>query len=107
MPQEMQGKRVQQLPENPGEYYGPVVDPKWAGGKPVVFYLKPNSRDPGVPKIARCIHHCISPPHVFIEEPDGSLTIRNSLGENRGSDGVGDGWHGWLTEGRFELNPSK
>jgi hypothetical protein len=106
MPMEMQGKRVQNMPENPGEYY---YDPtgKYTAGVPAVFFLKPHSRDPGVPGIARAIHHVLIPPHRLTEEPDGSITLRNSIGDTRGGGGESDGWHGWLTEGRWELSPSK
>lgn len=93
----MQGKRVQQLPENPGEYFGPVTG--YTGGKPAVFFLKPNARDAGAPSRARIIQHVVSPPHVFTEEADGSLTISASIGDTAGSSAVSDGWHGYLERG--------
>jgi hypothetical protein len=84
-------------PREPGDYMGPIVH----DGRLTVFFLKPNARDPGAPKVARAIHHAVSPPHVFRECPDGSLEIRESLGdwheENEGE--KSDGWHGFLDEG--------
>jgi hypothetical protein len=90
--------------EQPGDYCGPVMG--FTRDKPAVFFLKPNARDPGVPPIARSVHHVISPPHTFTEEPDGTLTIRASLGDMHDkSDGTreSDGWHGYLTKGEWHL----
>lgn len=95
-----QGKRVDELPENPGEYFGPTG--KYTNGVPAVFFLKPNARDPNAPRRARSVHYVISPPHVFIEELDGSLTIRASLGDTAGASSQSDGWHGYLTKGVWE-----
>lgn len=85
------------LPENPGEYCGPVVG--YTGDLPAVFFLKPNARDEGVPARARSVQHVVSPPHVFTECVDGSLEIRASIsnllrGDTDGSSD--DGWHGFL-----------
>lgn len=75
---------------------GPVMH----GGRLTVFFLKPNARDLGVPRIARAIHHAVSPPHRFRECPDGSLEIRESLGDRHNETDEGsDGWHGYLDEG--------
>jgi hypothetical protein len=82
-------------PELPGDYVGPVKG--YTGDVPAVFFLKPNARDPGVPPCARAIQHVVSPPHKFRECPDGSLEIRNSLGDMH--NGVSDGWHGYLDAG--------
>ena len=80
------------MPERPGDYMGPIFG--WTGDKPAVFFLKPNARDADAPPTARAIQHVVSPPHTFRECADGSLEIRNSLGDAHpiGS----DGWHGFL-----------
>jgi hypothetical protein len=84
-----------QTPELPGDYVGPVFhDGHWC-----VFFLKPNARDPDAPKRARSVHHVTSPPHSFHEEPDGTLTIRNSIGDKAGPGSESDGWHGYLEKG--------
>jgi hypothetical protein len=85
------------LPEQPGDYLGPVMG--FTGDVPCVMFLKPNARDPDAPKIARSVHHATSPPHTFTEEPDGTLTIRASLGDMH--NGVSDDWHGFLTAGEW------
>jgi len=95
----MIGRRVQQFPENPGEYFGPVKG--YTGDKPAVFFLKPNARDKNAPPRARSIQHVVSPPHVFTEEADGSLTITASLGDFNGAGSQSDGWHGYLTKGQW------
>lgn len=82
-------------PDKPGDYCGPVSG--YTGDKYAVFFLKPNARDPGVPPQARRVQHVVSPPHVFRECADGSLEIRESLGDQH-ADGS-DGWHGYLDEG--------
>lgn len=113
MPVEMQGRRlsivnygtepapmVGQLPEftQAGDYCGPIIG--YTGDVPAVFYLLPNARDADVHGPGRVRRHVCSPPHVFIEEPDGTLTIRESIGAM-------PHWHGFLTEGRWELSKSK
>ena len=120
--QEMTGRRlpvpsgddplhaIYELLQEPGDYCGPFRAQSSRGGAQVgemtaqVWFLLPIARDENVPASARSLHHCESPPHRFIEEPDGSLTIRNSIGS--GPDG-NYYWHGFLTEGRWELQPSK
>ena len=108
MPQEMQGTRIAFDPSEPdpyplltkaGDYYGPD-DGRNTNGIPAVWFLLPIARDEGVSSMARSLHHVCSPPHQFIEEPNCSLTIRESIQ-------AGDYWHGFLTEGRWELNKSK
>ena len=86
----------------PGDYCGPVIG--WTGDKPAVFFLKPNARDEDAPVAARSVQHVCSPPHVFTEQPDGSLEIRESIsnykigaGGERGAEP--DGWHGYLDAG--------
>ena len=79
--------------ENPGDYCGPIMG--WTGDKPAVFFLKPNARDADAPKRARSVQYVVSPPHIFKEEPDGTLTITASIGD------ISDGWHGFLTFGEW------
>lgn len=82
-------------PELPGDYCGPVVG--YTGDLPAVFFLKPNARDVDAPACAKAVQHVTFPPHTFRECADGSLEIRNSLGDDHR--GVSDGWHGFLDEG--------
>jgi hypothetical protein len=95
----MIGRRlpIGMYPREPGDYMGPIMH----DGRMTVFFLKPNARDPGAPPAARAIHHAVSPPHVFRECPDGSLEIRESLGDRHEEiEGEkSDGWHGFLDEG--------
>lgn len=83
-----------------GDYYGPVMG--FSGDVPAVFFLLPIARDANVPPQARSIHHVCSPPHTFTEHPDGTLTIRASIGAGAGEPG-GYYWHGYLTKGVWEL----
>lgn len=93
----MIGRRLPlgQWPTEPGDYMGPIMG--FTGPVPAVFFLKPNARDPGVTPMARSIQHVVSPPHKFRECADGSLEIRESLGDQH--EGGSDGWHGYLDEG--------
>jgi hypothetical protein len=86
-------------PEQPGDYCGPVYG--LTGDKPCVLFLKPNARDEDAPRRARSVQHVVSPPHQFIEEPDGSLTISPSLGDRPSHGGDSDGWHGFLECGKW------
>jgi hypothetical protein len=97
----MQGKRVKTVEEinDPGDYCGPI--PGYTGSLPAVFFLKPNARDENTIPRARSIQHVTSPPHVFTEEEDGTLTITASIGDTAGSSTVSDGWHGYLTKGEW------
>lgn len=101
----MRGRRIpvpadgHPIVEQPGDYCGPVMG--FTGDKPAVFYLKPNARDPDAPAAARRVHHVISPPHVFTEEPDGTLTITPSIGDTAKDREGSDGWHGYLTKGEW------
>jgi hypothetical protein len=91
---------VVEWPSQPGDYVGPVMG--YTGALPAVFFLKPNARDADIPPVARAIQHVVSPPHRFRECPDGSLEIRNSIGNlhNYGNgQTVDDHWHGYLDEG--------
>ena len=85
--------------EQPGDYCGPIMG--WTGDKPCVFFLKPNSRDADAPKRARSVQHVVSPPHVFTEEADGTLTITASISDLAGENSVSDAWHGFLTKGEW------
>ena len=85
------------MPEQPGDYCGPVSG--YTGGKAAVFFLKPHARDAGTPPRGRSVQHVTSPPHVFTEEPDGTLTIAPSIGDTAGRDTSSDGWHGFLERG--------
>lgn len=85
------------VPEKPGDYCGPVVG--YSGAKPAVFFLKPNARDADAPRRARAVQYVASPPHVFTEEADGTLTITASIGDTAGPNSESDGWHGYLTKG--------
>lgn len=105
----MKGRRIKiefengkaQFPslEQAGDYAGPVMG--FSGPVPAVFFLKPNSRDPGVPPRARSVQHVTSPPHVFTEEPDGTLTITASISDLAGPGSESDGYHCYLTKGEW------
>jgi hypothetical protein len=110
MPQEIKGTRISVDDGDkdpfvsltkPGDYIGPIMGYSQQPGVPSVWFLLPISRDQNVPAEARALHHCESPPHVFTEEPDGSLTIRNSIGAGPSS---GYYWHGYLTKGYWRLD---
>lgn len=104
----MKGRRIpvpkdgHPIVEQPGDYCGPVMG--FAGpGQSTVFFLKPNARDPDAPPRARRVHHVNSPPHVFTEEPDGTLTITPSIGDTARDSPESDGWHGYLTKGEWRI----
>ena len=96
---EADGKAKFPAVENAGDYCGPLMG--WTGDLPAIFFLKPNSRDPDAPKRARSVQHVISPPHVFTEEPDGTLTITGSISDLAGENSTSDGWHGFLINGEW------
>ncbi len=109
MPTEMTGRRIPVtdpeadpwlLVKEAGDYYGPTPHVK---GVQCVWFLLPIARDADAHGEARSLHHVQIPPHVLTEEPDGSLTLRESIGAGHGS----YYWHGYLTEGRWELSKSK
>jgi hypothetical protein len=83
--------------EHGGDYYGPVMG--YTGDKPSVFFLLPHARDEGVRGSDRATHHVTSPPHVFTENEDGTLTITASILSH--ADAEGKGWHGYLTAGEW------
>ena len=102
----MQGKRVPYdgtdpylLVKDAGDYCGPVMG--YSGPVPAVFFLLPIAKDKEAPDPgARCLHHVCSPPHVFKEESDGSLTIRESIGAGPSGNYY---YHGYLNHGCWEL----
>lgn len=85
--------------ELPGDYAGPVIG--FTGSVPAVYFLKPNARDKGAPSRAKSIQHVVSPPHVFTEEPDGTLTITASISDLAGPGSESDGYHCYLTKGEW------
>lgn len=98
------GRRVQSMSEivEPCDYFGPTTD--YTGADvPAIFFLKPNARDVDAPSRARSIQHVCSPPHVFHENEDGSLTISPSIGQYvrdvPQTPDNSDGWHGYLEHG--------
>jgi hypothetical protein len=74
------------MPTEPGDYCGPVMG--CTGDKPAVFFLPPNARESGND---RPVHHVVSPPHGFEENPGGALTIRESV--------LSPTYHGFLENG--------
>lgn len=96
----MKGRRVKTFNEiqKPGDYCGPISG--YTGDKLAMFFLKPHARDKDTPVHGRGIQHIVFPPHKYIEEADGSLTIEPSIGDTRGDGREGsDGWHGYLRKG--------
>jgi hypothetical protein len=91
-------RSVTTLLEQPGDYLGPILG--YAGDRPCVFLLKPNAHDPDAPRRARSWQYVAAPPHVFMEEPDGTLTITPSISDKTGQS-ESDGWHGYLTKGEW------
>jgi hypothetical protein len=84
--------------EMPGDYCGPMYG--YTGDKPAVFFLKPNARDHNAPPRAKSVQHVIMPPHRFVENNDGTLTIEGSIGDTaHGTES--DGWHGFLSAGNW------
>jgi len=101
--QTWRGRRVTTFAEleQPCDYFGITTD--YTGDVPAIFFLKPNARDAGAPAAARSVQHVCSPPHVFEEHDDGTITISPSIGEFvRGQEHTpdnSDGWHGYLERG--------
>lgn len=87
----MRGSRVESMDAltKEGDYFGPATG--WTGDKPAVFYLLP-----GRPTSRAA--HVTSPPHVFTENDDGTLTITASILHHDAEHGD---WHGYLTNGRW------
>lgn len=80
--------------ENPGDYTLPMKG--YTGDLEACFFLKPNARDEGVPAFARSVQHVTFPPHTYIIEEDGTLTVSPSISDTREGSNVSDGWHGYL-----------
>jgi hypothetical protein len=110
MPAEMSGQRLPipdkdydpyTLVRQAGDYCGPDKG-EYTDGVPAVWFLLPIARDKDASAAARSLHHVQSPPHIFTEEADGTLTIRESIGA-----GPRDAyyWHGYLTKGDWQLQP--
>jgi len=95
----MIGRRVASIAEitKPGDYCGPIKG--YNGDKEACYFLKPNARDADAPARARSIQHVLFPPHTYRECADGSLEIRQSIGDTAGQSTKSDGWHGFLDEG--------
>lgn len=77
------------LVREPGDYYGPVMG--FSGAAPAVFFIPPRSGG-DEPRL----HHVCSPPHQFFEQPDGSLSIKESIGCGPSACYY---WHGYLEGG--------
>jgi hypothetical protein len=82
------------FPLEPGDYCGPYKG--YTGDKEAVMFVLPDGG--GDMGRADGHRHVCSPPHVFTEQPDGSLEIRESILtlENRPD---GTPWHGYLDAG--------
>ena len=79
----------------PGDYCGPISG--YSGDKPAVFFRLPETSE-GDP--VGGIRHVVSPPHVFTEQPDGSLEIRESI-LTLETGKSGQPWHGYLDAGNI------
>lgn len=79
----------------PGDYCGPIHG--YTAEKSAVFYILPGGTDLSQddPPDTRGFGHVASPPHVFHEQADGSLEVRESI-LHRGYDFE---WHGYLDAG--------
>lgn len=82
----------------PGDYVGPYSG--YNGDRTAVSFRLPGNPDlpdDGIGAVGGIRHVC-SPPHVFTEQPDGSLEIRESILtlEKRPN---GTAWHGYLDAG--------
>lgn len=73
-----------------GEYYGPIVG--LTGDMPAVFFIPPwvEVKQAQMPSPHQ-FGHVTSPPHTFIEESDGTLTIAEAVGSGL--------WQARLTKG--------
>jgi hypothetical protein len=92
----IEGKDPYFIVTQAGDYCGPDKG-EHSSGVPAVWFLLPIARDKDVPPHARSMHHVCMPPHVFTENQDGTLTIRESIGA-----GIPFYWHGYLTNGVWE-----
>lgn len=85
----------------PGDYYGPD-NGEYTDGVPAVWFLLPTATpsDPlwgGAPQDG--LHHVQSPPHRFVEELDGTLSIYESIGAGPSGNYY---WHGYLKSGEWK-----
>lgn len=102
----MRGRRIEYDPSQnivsqltqPGDYLGPITG--YHADSPGVFFLLPLTEAPDGHPEALALHSVRSPPHVFTEEPDGTLTIRESIGAGPGGNYY---WHGYLTAGEWSV----
>lgn len=76
----------------PGDYCGPILG--YTGDLPAVFFCFPVADDH--PDFG--VRHVCSPPHTFVENDDGTLTVQPSILAVRPG---GDGWHGYLEAGAW------
>ena|SRR5438270_8527465 len=83
----------------PGDYCGPIRG--YTADRPAVFFILPGGTDLSQesPLNTRGFGHVTSPPHVFTEQPDGSLEIRESILHK--ADHLGFEWHGYLDAGNI------
>lgn len=78
----------------PGDYVGPYTG--YTGDRAAVSFIVPGGEtDPDSPYAHDSIRHVTSPPHVFTEQEDGSLEIRESILS------PDTGWHGYLDAGNI------
>ncbi len=102
----MQGRRLPIEPgqdptsvlEKPGDYCGPIVG--WTADKPAVFFFLPLTEPVDGHPESVAMHAVCSPPHRFVEEPDGTLTIYDSIGAGPSGNYY---WHGYLDCGLWCL----
>lgn len=88
----MQGRIVEgpnQCTE-PGDYTLPMKG--YTGEVESSFFLLPNARDENAEPEERSVQHVSFPPHTYVIEEDGTLTISPSILSHTG-------WHGYLEKG--------
>lgn len=88
----------------PGDYCGPITG--YTADKPAVFYKLPVEFPEDIERSDLWgFAHVVSPPHVFTEQPDGSLEIRESIGHHH----YELKWHGYLDAGNIwrEVEPTQ
>jgi len=73
--------------KNPGDYTLPMKG--YTGELEASFFIKPNGAE----------GHVTFPPHEYIIEADGTLTISPSISDKRINSDYSDGWHGFLKNG--------
>lgn len=89
---------INEVDLEPGDYVGPYYG--YTGDRAAVSFMLPGADDlprDGLGSVGGQ-RHVTSPPHVFTEQADGSLEIRESiLTLEKRSDGTP--WHGYLDAG--------